>query len=121
MLAVAFGSTCGTLSISGDATMASMRTGLAEPGVSPVTAALRILDHELGAMTSWLANQDDPAEAGATTRHRGHRRRCRARVTTDAIKDMTRLPYADDASTDGSVTMTRAPPMGLSVTEMCPP
>ena len=43
-----------------DATMASMRTGLAEPGVPPVEAALRILDGELGAMTSWLATQDDP-------------------------------------------------------------
>ncbi|MCW2638282.1 MAG: regulatory protein TetR [Dactylosporangium sp.] len=48
-----------------DATMASMRTGLAEPGVSPVEAALRILDRELGGMTSWLATQDDPVEASA--------------------------------------------------------
>jgi AcrR family transcriptional regulator len=48
-----------------DATMASMRTGLAEPGVSPVEAALRILDRELGAMTSWLATQDDPVQASA--------------------------------------------------------
>jgi AcrR family transcriptional regulator len=48
-----------------EATMASLRTGLAEPGVSPVQAALRILDRELGAMTSWLAVQDDPVEAGA--------------------------------------------------------
>ena len=29
-----------------DATMAMLRTGLAEPGVSPVEAALRILDRE---------------------------------------------------------------------------
>jgi AcrR family transcriptional regulator len=48
-----------------DTTMASMRTGLAEPGVSPVEAALRILDGELGAMTSWLATQDDPVQASA--------------------------------------------------------
>ncbi len=48
-----------------DATMASMRTGLAEPGVPPVEAALRILDGELGAMTSWLATQDDPVQASA--------------------------------------------------------
>jgi AcrR family transcriptional regulator len=48
-----------------EATMTSMRTGLAEPGVSPVQAALQILDHELGAMTSWIAAQDDPALAGA--------------------------------------------------------
>ena len=48
-----------------DATMASMRTGLAEPGVPPVEAALRILDRELGGMTSWLAAQDDPVQATA--------------------------------------------------------
>jgi len=45
--------------------VASLRTGLAEPGISPVDAALRILDGELGAMTSWLAQQADPAQAGA--------------------------------------------------------
>ena len=54
-----------------EATMASLRTGLAEPGVSPVQAALRILDGELGAMTSWLAAQDDPAQAAAAIRRFG--------------------------------------------------
>jgi AcrR family transcriptional regulator len=48
-----------------DATVASLRTGLADPAVSPVQAALGILDAELGAMTSWLAAQDDPVQAGA--------------------------------------------------------
>jgi AcrR family transcriptional regulator len=48
-----------------EATMTSLRAGLAEPGIAPVEAALRILDHELGAMTSWLAEQDDPAQAAA--------------------------------------------------------
>ena len=47
-----------------DATMASLRTGLIEPGVSSVEAALRILDDELSAMTTWLASQDDPLKAG---------------------------------------------------------
>jgi AcrR family transcriptional regulator len=47
-----------------DATMASLRTGLIDPGLSPVDAALRILEAELGAMTSWLAAQDDPFLAG---------------------------------------------------------
>ena len=47
-----------------EATVASLRTGLAEPGVPPVQAALRILDGELVAMTSWLAAQDDPVQAG---------------------------------------------------------
>ena len=54
-----------------ESTMASLRTGLAEPGVSPVEAALRILDHELGAMTSWLAGQDDPGKASAAIRRFG--------------------------------------------------
>jgi AcrR family transcriptional regulator len=47
-----------------DATMASLRTGLVQPGVSSVKAALRILDDELSAMTTWLASQDDPLKAG---------------------------------------------------------
>jgi AcrR family transcriptional regulator len=54
-----------------EATMASLRTGLAEPGVSPVEAALRILDDELGAMTSWLARQGDLVQASATIRRFG--------------------------------------------------
>ncbi len=48
-----------------ESTMASLRTGLADPGVPPVQAALRILDRELADMTSWLAAQDDPVRAGA--------------------------------------------------------
>jgi len=54
-----------------ESTITSLRAGLAEPGVPPVEAALRILDHELGAMTSWLATQDDPARAGAMIRRFG--------------------------------------------------
>jgi AcrR family transcriptional regulator len=54
-----------------DATVASLRTGLADPGVSPVEAALRILGAELGAMTSWLAAQDHLAQAGASIRRFG--------------------------------------------------
>jgi AcrR family transcriptional regulator len=54
-----------------EATMASLRAGLAEPGLSPVQAALRILDDELAAMTSWLAGQDDLARASAAIRRFG--------------------------------------------------
>jgi len=50
-----------------DPTMAALRTALAEPAVPPVEAALRILDAELGAMTSWLVAQDDPARVVART------------------------------------------------------
>jgi AcrR family transcriptional regulator len=54
-----------------DTTMVSLRTGLAEPGVPPVKAALHILDHELGGMTSWLARQDDQAQAAAVIQRFG--------------------------------------------------
>jgi AcrR family transcriptional regulator len=43
--------------------MADVRTGLAEPDVSPVEAALRILDRELSGVTTWLAAQDDADQA----------------------------------------------------------
>jgi AcrR family transcriptional regulator len=54
-----------------EATMASLRTGLAEPAVPPVEAALRILDRELSAMTTWLTSQDDPAGAARAIRRFG--------------------------------------------------
>jgi AcrR family transcriptional regulator len=54
-----------------ESTMASLKSGLAQPGVGPVEAALRILDDELSAMTSWLARQDDLAQASAAIRRFG--------------------------------------------------
>jgi AcrR family transcriptional regulator len=54
-----------------EATMASLRTGLAEPAIPPVEAALRILDRELRAMTAWLTGQDDPAGAARAIRRFG--------------------------------------------------
>ena len=54
-----------------EATTAALKSGLADPGVPPVRAVLRILDGELGAMTSWLAAQDDPARASAAIRRFG--------------------------------------------------
>ena len=54
-----------------EVTMASLRTGLAEPAVPPTEAALRILDRELIAMTTWLNGQDDPAEAAEAMRRFG--------------------------------------------------
>src|ERR1700683_337099 len=46
-----------------EATVASLRAGLADPAIPPVEAALQILGRELIAMTSWLARQDDPGQA----------------------------------------------------------
>jgi AcrR family transcriptional regulator len=54
-----------------EATMASLRAGLAEPAVPSVQAALRILDRELSAMTGWLTGQDDPAGAARAIRRFG--------------------------------------------------
>jgi AcrR family transcriptional regulator len=51
-----------------EATMAALRAGLADRGVAPVEAVLRILDGELTAMTSWLADAGDPAAAAAAMR-----------------------------------------------------
>jgi AcrR family transcriptional regulator len=49
----------------GEATVDSLRTTLADPDLSPVDAALRILSSELDNLTSWLSSQNDPAEAKA--------------------------------------------------------
>src|SRR5580698_10395037 len=54
-----------------ESTVASLEAGLADPVLSPVQAALRILDGELDAMTSWLASQDDLARASAAIRRFG--------------------------------------------------
>ena len=57
-----------------ETTVASLRTGLdpeTQRGVPPVEAALRILDRELSAMTTWLAGQEDPAETARAIRRFG--------------------------------------------------
>ena len=51
-----------------EATTASLRTGLADPSVTPVQAALAMLDRELAGMTGWLAAQDDPGQAAQAIR-----------------------------------------------------
>jgi AcrR family transcriptional regulator len=48
-----------------DTTIASLRTHLADRGVPPAEAALRILAAELRGLTSWIAGQQDPARASA--------------------------------------------------------
>jgi hypothetical protein len=46
-----------------ESTLEALRSGLADPSIPPVEATLRILADELGAVTSWFAAQDDPAQA----------------------------------------------------------
>jgi AcrR family transcriptional regulator len=41
-----------------EATLAALGTGLADPALTPVQAALDILDQELRAMTGWLAREN---------------------------------------------------------------
>jgi AcrR family transcriptional regulator len=45
-----------------ETTLAALRAGLADPARTPVQAALAILDRELGAMTGWLAGQQDSGQ-----------------------------------------------------------
>ncbi|MEU6556396.1 TetR family transcriptional regulator [Streptomyces sp. NPDC046915] len=52
----------------GETTVTALRTGLAASGRYPVDAVLRVLSDELHGMTSWIAAQDDPAQAAALIR-----------------------------------------------------
>jgi AcrR family transcriptional regulator len=54
-----------------DGTMGALRAALAEPGVPPVEATLRVLAAELGALTSWLDVAPDPGAAVAQIRRFG--------------------------------------------------
>jgi AcrR family transcriptional regulator len=54
-----------------ESTTAALKSGLARPGAEPAQAALQILNDELIAMTSWLAAQDDLAQASAAIRRFG--------------------------------------------------
>lgn len=49
----------------GEATSASLRIALADPELTPVTGALKVLRLELDSIVSWLAGQEDAAEARA--------------------------------------------------------
>jgi AcrR family transcriptional regulator len=49
-----------------DANRAALRAGLSEAGISPVTATLTFLANELAAEISWLASQEDQAQAITT-------------------------------------------------------
>jgi AcrR family transcriptional regulator len=55
----------------GDAIEDALRTTLADPGLAPVQAALKILSDQLTAITSWLAAQQDEARAIEQFRHFG--------------------------------------------------
>jgi len=52
-------------------TVAALRSELSDPGRTPVQAALAVLDQELGAMTGWLAAQEDPAQGRKAVRRFG--------------------------------------------------
>ena len=54
-----------------EATLAALRTGLADAALSPVQAALLILDRELAGLTGWLAGQEDAGQAHQAIRRFG--------------------------------------------------
>jgi AcrR family transcriptional regulator len=54
-----------------EGTVAPIRAALADTGMSPVDAVLRILADELGALTAWLRAQPDLADASASVRRFG--------------------------------------------------
>jgi AcrR family transcriptional regulator len=54
-----------------EATQAALCAGLADPALTPVQAALAVLDRELGAMTGWLAAQEDPSQGRERIRRFG--------------------------------------------------
>jgi AcrR family transcriptional regulator len=54
-----------------ETTVASLRTGLVDPAVPPVQAALAILGRELAGLTAWLAGQNDPGQAAQAMRRFG--------------------------------------------------
>ena len=54
-----------------EATLAAVRAGLADAAVSPVQAALLILDGELALLTGWLAGQRDASQVRQAVRRFG--------------------------------------------------
>jgi AcrR family transcriptional regulator len=54
-----------------EGTLAALSAGLANPALAPVQAALGVLGQELGAMTGWLAAQEDDTESRAAFRRFG--------------------------------------------------
>jgi hypothetical protein len=54
-----------------EANLAAMRAALADPAHTPVEAALAVLDHEMAAMTGWLAAQDDEGKGRDAIRRFG--------------------------------------------------
>jgi len=54
-----------------EATRAALSAGLADPALTPVQAALAVLDQELGALTGWLAAQQEPGQGREAIRRFG--------------------------------------------------
>ena len=52
-------------------TLAALCAGLADPALTPVQAALAVLDEELGTMIGWLAAEDGASQSRATIRRFG--------------------------------------------------
>jgi tetracycline repressor-like protein len=55
-----------------EATLGALSAGLADPAFTPVRTALGVLDQELGAMTGWLAAQEDASQGREAIRRFGN-------------------------------------------------
>src|SRR5690348_2263845 len=51
--------------------LTALGAGLSDPGLTPAQAALGVLDHELRAMTGWLAAQEDATQGREAVRRFG--------------------------------------------------
>jgi AcrR family transcriptional regulator len=54
-----------------EAALATLCAGLADPALTPVQAVLAVLDNELGAVTGWLAAQEDSGQGREAIRRFG--------------------------------------------------
>ncbi len=54
-----------------EVTLGALSAGLADPALTPVQAALAVLGQELGAMTGWLAAQEDASQGREAIRRFG--------------------------------------------------
>jgi hypothetical protein len=54
-----------------EVTLAALSAGLSDPELTPVQAALGLLDQELGAMTGWLAAREDATQGREAVRRFG--------------------------------------------------
>ncbi|GGV24587.1 TetR family transcriptional regulator [Kitasatospora herbaricolor] len=100
-----------------EVTMTALREELARPELTPVEAALRVLADELGALISWLEEQEDPALAvvrlrrfgamvQATPSLRAHQRDMTDRLVAAAAETLAARSGADPEDPEPQIAAT---------------